>query len=94
VLFTDVEHRAYLLHCLLHTKRPQTLELGVVRGQTDRDDLGKQIDGSEDAVVIIDAVYVDTQVTFGSRGNGLIPSRAEDGRKQVACTGGYGLALV
>ena len=43
VLFGDVECGADFLHfllCTLCTKRPKALELGVVEGQTDGDDLG------------------------------------------------------
>ena len=40
VLFGDVERGVDFLHSLLHMKCPKTLELGVVEGQTDGDDLG------------------------------------------------------
>jgi hypothetical protein len=40
VLLADVECGADFLHLLLRAKRPQTLEFGVVKGQTDGEDLG------------------------------------------------------
>ena len=43
VLFADVKRGTDFLHFLLRTKRPQTLELGVVKGQTDWKDLGEQM---------------------------------------------------
>ena len=75
VFLAYVERRTDLLHLFLGTKRPQTPELSVVEGQTDRHDLGEQIDGSEGAMVIVDVVYVDIRVTFDRRSDSLVPSR-------------------
>jgi len=62
------------------------LELGIVEGQADRDDLGQQVNGSKSTMVIVDVVYVDIRVTVDRCGNSLIPSRIEDSRRQVVHT--------
>jgi len=54
-----------------------------VEGQTDRDDLGQEVKGNEGAVVVINMAYVDIRITMDRRSNSLIPSRVEDGRRQV-----------
>ena len=41
VFLAYVECRTDLLHLFLGMKQPQTLELSVVEGQTDRHDLGE-----------------------------------------------------
>jgi len=60
-------------------KRPQTLELGVVKGQADGKDFGEQIDGGEGSVVIIDVVYVYVRVSSKGNCDSLVPSRVENG---------------
>ena len=93
VLLADVERGTDFLHFLLRTKRPQTLELSVVKRQTDRKDLGEQIDAGEGSVVIIDVVYVYVWVAFDGRSDGLIPSRIKDGRRQVVHASGIWVSL-
>lgn len=53
VLFADVERGTDFFHpnC---AKRPWTLELDVVKGQTDGKDHGEQIDGGDGTVVIVE----------------------------------------
>ena len=94
VFLADVECGADFLHFFLRTKRPQTLELGIVEGQTDRDDLGQEVKRNEGAVVIFDVVYVDIRVTMDRRSDSLIPSRVEDSRRQIVIRAGYGSDLV
>ena len=93
VFLADVECGADFLHFLLRTKWPQTLELGIVEGQTDRDDLGQEVKGNEGAVVVINMVYVDIRVTVDRRSDSLIPSRVEDSRRQIVHTSGIWVRL-
>ena len=88
MFLADIERGTDFLHLLFRTKRPQTLELGIVEGQTDRDDLGQEVKGNEGAVVIVNMVYVDIRVTMDRRGDSLIPSRVEDNRGQIVHTSG------
>ena len=74
-------------------KRPETLELGIVEGQADGDDLGQQVNGSEGAVIIVDVVYVNIWVALDRRSDSLIPSRVEDSRRQVVHTSGIWVRL-
>jgi len=60
-LLRDVESSANLLHLLLRSKRPETLELGVVKGEADGDDLGEEVERSESAVVIVDVVLKEEE---------------------------------
>jgi hypothetical protein len=59
MLFTNVKSGADLLHLFFGTKRPETLELGIMKGQADWDDFGKEIDRSQGAVVVVDVINVD-----------------------------------
>ena len=47
VLPADVECGTDFLHLVLRAEWPQTLELGIVEGQTNRNDLGQEVNGSE-----------------------------------------------
>ena len=69
----NVERRAHLLHLLLRAQRPETLELGIVQRETDGHDLGKQVEGSEGTMVVVDVVDVNVREAADRLGNGLVP---------------------
>ena len=83
MLLTHIESRADLLHLFFRSQRPQALELGVVQRQTDGDDSGQKVYGSERAMVVVDMVYVDDRVPANRSSNGLVPGRVEDGRAEI-----------
>lgn len=71
--------------CLsLSVERPRTLVFDVVQGQkTNREDLGQEVGGNKSAIVAIDVVYIDIQVSSNGSRNGLVPSRTENSGGQV-----------
>ena len=72
-----------------HLKRLLPLQTGrfiktglqLLEGQTDGKVLEQWVNGSEGAVAIIDAAYIDIWVTMDRHDDSLIPSRVEDSRR-------------
>ena len=93
VFLADVECRTDLLHLFLCAERPQTLELGIMKGQTDGDDLGEQIYGRQGTVVVVDVVDVNARESAHGGGDGLVPCRVEDCRAEVVHAGWVGIGL-
>jgi hypothetical protein len=57
-LLWQVERSADLIHFLLVSKRPETLELGVVKGETGREDLWEEVERGKGAVVVVDVILI------------------------------------